>query len=131
LRGVDVTDADGEGVGGVGRLGCAIEREQAGNHELDLLFRSEAVAGDGRLDGERGILGYGEVAGGGSEHGNSADLAKFESGFCVGREEYLFDGDAIRGVERHHRDEFGIDLGKALRGLLFLVEADGSGSTVD
>ena len=36
LRGVDVADGDGEGIGRIGRLGDLGEAEEAGNHEMDL-----------------------------------------------------------------------------------------------
>jgi hypothetical protein len=123
---VDVADGDSESVGGVGRLGRAVEREQAGDHELHLLLGGEAVAGDGGLDGERRVFGDGEVAGGGGQHGDSADLAELERGFGVGGEEDLLDGDTVGGVQGHQRGEFGVDLRETLRGLLFLVEANGS-----
>src|ERR1035441_7888538 len=126
LRGVDVADGDGESVGGVGRFGRAVEREQAGDHELDLLLGGEAVASDGGLDGERRILGDGEIAGGGGQHGHSSDLTEFERGLGVGGEEDLLDGDAVGGVEGHQRGEFRVDLGEALRGFFFLVWSYGA-----
>ena len=72
---VDVADSDGEGVGGIGGLGSFVEVEEAGDHELNLLLGGEAIADDGALDAERGVFGDGEAAGGGGEHGDSADLA--------------------------------------------------------
>ncbi len=125
---VDVADGDGEGVGGVGGLGGFFEVEQTGDHELDLLLGGEAVADDGTLDGERGVLGDGEAAFGGGEHGDTADLAELERALGVGGEEDFFDGDDLGLPELEERGEFDVDLEEADGGAIFFVEADGAGA---
>jgi hypothetical protein len=125
---VDVADGDGERVGCVSGLGGFGEIEEAGYHELDLLFGGEAVADDGALDGEGGVLGYWEVAVGGCEHGDSADLAEFEGALGVGGEEDFFDGDDLGLPELEERGELYVDLEEADGGAIFFIEADGSGA---
>jgi len=124
--GVDVADGDGEGVGGVGGLGRFGEVEQAGDHELDLFLLREAVADDGGLDGERGVLGDGEVLIGGGQQGHAAHLAELEGALGVGAEKNLFDGDHVGAVGFEKRSELCVDLREATRGGLLLVEADGT-----
>ena len=40
LRGVDVTDGDGQGIGGIGGLGKSVKTKETRNHELYLFFFS-------------------------------------------------------------------------------------------
>ena len=121
-----MADGDGERVGCVSGLGGFGEIEVAGYLELDLLFGGEAVADDGALDGEGGVLGYWEVAVGGCEHGDSADLAEFEGALGVGGEEDFFDGDDFGLPEFEEGGQLGVDLEEAHGGPIFFVEADGS-----
>src|SRR5580693_474940 len=101
--GVQVADGDGESVGGVGGFGNLIEVEEARHHLLDLMFFGAAVSDYGGLDGERRIFGDFESDGSGGEHGDSADLAKFESRLHIGGVENVFDGDAVGAMAK---DEF-------------------------
>jgi len=125
---VDVADGDGEGVGGVGRLGRLVEIEQAGNHELHLLLGGEAVADDGALDGERGVFGNEQTTVGSGQHGDAADLAELESALGVRREEDFFDGDYLRLPELEEGGELDVDLEQADGGTVLLVQANGAGA---
>jgi len=95
---MQMTDRDGEGIGGVGRLGNFIEPEQARDHLLDLVFFGFAVSDDGGLDGQRRVLGDFEAGRSGGEHGDTADLSELQGGLHVERVEDVFDGDAVRAV---------------------------------
>ena len=110
-----MADRDGEGVGGIGRLGRLVEGQQAGDHELDLLFGSEAVADDGALDGEWSVFDDGQTAAGGGKHSDATDLAEFEGGLGVGGEEDLFNGDDGGLVQGDEAEELGVDLRQTLR----------------
>src|SRR5208337_401631 len=44
LRGMDVADGDGQGIGGVGRLGRLCQLQQPRHHELDLLLFRQPIA---------------------------------------------------------------------------------------
>src|SRR5882762_35101 len=116
---VEVTDGNGEGVGGVGRVGRSIEIEEARDHVLHLFLVSAAVADYSGLDGERCVFGDGEPGAGGSQHGNSADVAEFERGLYVDGEENVFDGDFLGLVA----------LDDGLQALEDFVEAVGDGGT--
>ena len=83
LRGVDVADGDGEGIGRIGRLGDLGEAEEAGNHELDLFFFCEAVPDDTGFNFERSVLGDGKFLAGSSEERDAAHLSQLESRFGV------------------------------------------------
>ena len=96
--GVEVTDGDGQGVGGIGGFGNLIEVEEARDHLLDLMFFGAPVSDDGGLDGEWRIFGDFESSGSGGEHGHSADLAKFQCGLHIGGIEDVFNGDAVGAV---------------------------------
>lgn len=128
---MDVADCDGERVRSVGRLGCLVKLEKAGDHELHLLLGRKAVAYDGALDGEWSIFDDRETAACGGEHGHAADLAELESRLCIGGEEDFFDCNDCGLVKRDEGEEFGVDLRETLRGLVFLVETDGAGGEVD
>ena len=93
---MDVADGDGEGIGGIGGLGKLGEFEEAGNHELDLLFLGEAVADDGGFDFERSILGYGKALHGRGQQSYAAHLTQLQGRLGVDRVEDLFDGYCIR-----------------------------------
>jgi hypothetical protein len=127
---VDVADGDGESVGGVGGFGGFVEFEQAGDHELDLLFRCKAVTDYGALDGQWGVFGDGEAAIGRGQHGDAADLAELESALGVGGEEDFFDGDDFGLPEQEERGELGVDLEEADGGRVLFVELDGAGAEV-
>ena len=73
---MDVADGDGESIGGIGRFGSGGQRKQAGDHELDLVLGGEAVAGDGGLDGERGVFSNGQSGGCGGEKSDAAHVAQ-------------------------------------------------------
>ncbi len=128
---VDVADGDGEGVGSVGGLGRGGQREQAGNHELNLIFCSEAVAGDGGLDGERGVFGDGKAGGGGGEQSYSANVAETNGGTRVDGVEDFFDGDDFGMIELEDGDELGVDEGEAFGEQRFLWRADAAGGKGD
>ncbi len=124
---MQMADGDGERVGGVGRIRNVGEREQAHDHELDLLLGSETVAHDGAFDRERGVLGDDAPALGGGKQRDSAHLAELERGLGVGGEENVFDGDGVRVVKGDAGREFGVDLVQALGGGVLLLNADGAG----
>src|SRR5664279_2601211 len=48
--GMQMADGDGQGIRGVGRLGCSGKIEQASHHELHLRLLGPAVSDDGRLN---------------------------------------------------------------------------------
>jgi hypothetical protein len=128
LRVVDVADGDGEGVGGVGGLGRFVQVEQAGDHELHLLFGGETVADNRAFDGERGVFGHEQTAVGGGQHGDAADLAELERALGVGGEEDFFDGDDLRLPELEQCRELDIDLEEADGSAVFLVQANSAGT---
>ena len=49
--GVQVTDGDGERIGGVGRFGDFVEPKETRHHLLNLVFLRLAVSDDRGLDG--------------------------------------------------------------------------------
>ena len=53
---VQVTDGNGEGIGGVGRFGDLGQIQQARDHVLHLLLLCPAIADYRRFDGERRVL---------------------------------------------------------------------------
>ena len=127
---VDVADGDGEGVGGVGRFGSFVEFEEAGDHELDLLFRCKTVADDGALDGQRGVFGDEETAVRRGHHSDATDLAELECALGVGGEEDFFDGDDFGLPEQEERGELGVDLEEADGSAVLLAELNGAGAEV-
>ena len=110
---MEVADGDGEGVGCVVGLGRNGEVEEAGDHELDLVFFGASVADHGGLDGKGRVFGDFESGGGGGEHGDSADLSEFEGGLNVEGIEDVFDGDFVGQVLGDDRAEVHVDSGKA------------------
>jgi hypothetical protein len=130
LGSVYVADGYGQGVGGVRRFRHAVQREQAGDHELDLLLGSESVARDGGLDGERCVLSDWKPGRGGGEQGDSADLAEFERRLGVSGEKNFFNGNALGGVQGHQANKLCVDLGEPLRRLLLFIQTDRARSQV-
>ena len=127
---VEMTDGDGERVGGVSRVVRLLQVEEARNHKLHLLLGGEAVADDRRFNGERGVFGHRFSTGGGGQEGDSADLAELECGLGVGGEEDLFDGDDVGLVEFDLGAKFSVDLRETLRCGVFLIESYRSGRDV-
>jgi hypothetical protein len=64
LRGVDVADGDGQGVGCIGWFRGLREVEEAGDHELHLFFACESVTDYGGFDFEWRVFGEWEIGGG-------------------------------------------------------------------
>ena len=128
--GVKVADGDGEGVGCVCGVGRVLQAQEALDHELDLILGGEAVADNGGLDGEWGVLGDGLAALGGGEERDATDLAELECGLGVGREEHLFNSDDVRAVHGDVGAELGVNVDEALADDVLFVEADGAGGDV-
>src|ERR1700692_2108973 len=59
------------------------------------MFLGAAVSYDRGLDGKWRVFGDFESSGCGGQHGDSADLAKFEGGLYVGGVENILDGNAF------------------------------------
>ena len=73
---VQMTDRNGEGVGGVVRRRRRVEAEQQADHALDLVLVGAAVADDGALDLGRRIRGYRHA---GARGGDERDAARWPS----------------------------------------------------
>jgi hypothetical protein len=108
---------------GLGRSG---EVEEAGDHELDLLFFGASVADDGGFDGEGRILGDFEAGGCGGEHGDSADLSEFKGRLDVEGVEDVFDGDLVGLVCGNDGAEVHVNAGKAARQRFARGKLDGA-----
>jgi len=112
-RGVQMTDGDGERIGGVGGFGDLIELEETGDHLLDLMFFRFAVADNGGLDGERRVLGNFKAGGSRGQHGHSPNLPELEGRLNVHRIEDVFDGNAVGMVSGDEILECARDSGQA------------------
>ena len=78
---MQMTDGDGQGVGGIHGLGRFVEGEQSGDHVLHLLLLGSSIADYGRLDGKRRVFGDLQSCGGSGEHGHTADLSRLSADF--------------------------------------------------
>ena len=83
LRELNVTESDGERVGGVRRLRNFFERKNGANHLLHLRFIGVAVSGDGGFHFARRLTVHGNIALRGGEENYSADFREAQSGFDI------------------------------------------------
>lgn len=92
LFALNMTNGDGEGVGGVTGLGEFVQVQKGAHHHLHLLFVSVAIAGDAGLHfaGRIGIDGDAVLLG--REEDDTADFGEAQSGAHVQGGENGFDG---------------------------------------
>jgi hypothetical protein len=91
--GVEVGEADGEGVGGVGGR-CFRETEQGADHEGDLAFVRPTPADDRLFHPLGGVLVNGQPSPGGSEEGGAAGGAEGDGGTIALDEDDTLEGGA-------------------------------------
>ncbi len=94
----DVTDRQGEGVGGVGGLGRGVEPEYPGDHGGDLGLVRPTGAGDGGLDLAGGVQRDGDAAPRRAQHRDGGGLRGAHHGADVVLREHPLDGDEFGRV---------------------------------
>src|SRR5215469_4172931 len=109
---MQMTDGDGQGVGGIQRFRRVGQLEQAGDHVLDLLLLGTTVADDRRLDGQGRIFGDLKAGSGGGQHGHATDLAEFQGGFDVESVKDVFNCNLVRLMRGNDCAETGEDTGQ-------------------
>ena len=93
---VEVGEAHGEGVGGVGRRGFG-ESEHGADHEGDLLFISGAFSDDGLFYALWGVIVDGDAMFCGGDKGSGAGGAQGDGGFVALDIDGGFYGALVRG----------------------------------
>src|SRR6266550_854549 len=92
---MEVTDGNGQSVGGIGRLRYFGQVKQARNHVLHLRLLRPTVTHHRRLDGKRRIFGDFQSGRGCSQHSHSSHLPQLQRRLHVERIENVFDGDVV------------------------------------
>jgi len=105
-------EADGEGVGLVGR-GVVAKAEKGAGHEGDLLLAGSAFAGGGFFDELRRVFVDGEAGAGGGEEGGSAGGAEDYGSAGVLDVDDQLDGEGGGGVVANEGLDLVVDFDEA------------------
>ena len=92
---VQMTDRDGQGVGGVECFRGFRKFEQTHYHMLDLLLLGASVTDDGGFNGEGRVFGDLEPGGGSGQHGDPPHLPQLQGRLHVEGVEDVFDRDLV------------------------------------
>ena len=121
---MNVTDGDGEGVCGIGRLGWFRQAEQPRHHELHLLLLRQAVSNYAGLDPQRSVFGHGNTRTSGCQQRHAAHLPQLERGFGIHTIKDFLDSDSIGPPLGEPGAKLPVDLFQAHRQRLFPVKLD-------
>ena len=108
-----MTERNGKGVGGIGRLGYLAHAQKRAHHSLHLLLGGVPVTRDGNLYFSRRVAAHRDTLLRSGQQDYAANLGKPQCRFHVEGGEHRFEGDAVRPEFLDQFSEHGVNFAKA------------------